>query len=309
MDINRRKFLQFGAIAGGSVMCAGVSPANARDLREPDPNWLGMLNDSTRCIGCKACQVACKKENKLPLESTIGEELALGRQVYDSPRGLSDKTYTVIKMHQDEQTGDATFVKRQCMHCNDPACASACIVGALKKQENGAVAYDAGMCMGCRYCMVACPFSIPQFEWHNAIPAIKKCTLCRETRLKEGRATACSTACPAGAIVFGSRTELIKLARHRIESEPERYQDHVYGEKEVGGTSVLYLNKPEVQFASLGLPPFEYRKVSGLTESIQHRIFQYFIPPIAVYSLLGGIMYHNQNRKKNGEKVEGGDNE
>ncbi|MDT8440251.1 MAG: hydrogenase 2 operon protein HybA [Desulfuromonadales bacterium] len=301
MEINRRKFLQIGAAAGGSLVCAGSKTAEARDLREPDPNWNGMLNDTTRCIGCKACQVACKRENRLEQESSLNEQEQLGQPIYDAPSGLSDQTYTLIKMHKDE-TGRATFVKTQCMHCNEPACASACIVGALQKQENGAVAYDADMCMGCRYCMVACPFSVPQFEWQRAIPSIKKCTLCGETRLKEGKPTACSSACPAGAIVFGKRTELIKLARQRIATEPERYQDHVYGEKEVGGTSVLYLTAPKMQFAALGLPAFEYRTVAGLTESIQHRIFQYFIPPIAVYSLLGGIMYYNQRRKKLAEQ-------
>ena len=306
MEISRRKFLKFGAATGGLV-CSGIKPAAARDLREPNPEWFGMLNDTTRCIGCKACQVACKKENKLSMESTLKEENVVGREVYDAPRGLSEDTYTLIKMHKDEESGKATFVKTQCMHCSEPACASACIVGALKKQDNGAVAYDADLCMGCRYCMVACPYSVPQFEWQNAIPSIKKCTLCRQTRLKEGKPTACSSACPAGAITFGKRTDLIKEARHRIEMNPEQYQDHVYGEKEVGGTGVLYLARPKMQFAALGLPAFEYRNVAGLTESIQHRIFQYFIPPIAVYSILGGIMYRNQ-RKKNA-KTEGGGHE
>lgn len=308
MDISRRKFLQIGAVAGSSAVCAGVRPASARDLREPNPEWSGMLNDTTRCIGCKACQVACKKENKLPMESTLNEAGNVGRDVYDAPRGLSEKTYTLIKMQQDKEGGPATFVKTQCMHCNEPACASACIVGALKKRDNGAVAYDSDRCMGCRYCMVACPFSVPQFEWQNAIPSIRKCTLCRETRLDKGKPTACSGACPAGAITFGKSSDLIKIARKRIEADPERYQDHIYGEKEVGGTGVLYLARPNMQFASLGLPPFEYRTVAGLTESIQHRIFQYFIPPIAVYSVLGGIMYYNQRRKQNGGE-EGGDHE
>lgn len=308
MKLDRRKFLKIGAAAGGAAACAVSTPAHARDTREPDPNWYGMLNDSTRCIGCRACQVACKKENKLPLESTIGDRQAFGQSLYDSPRELSENTFTLIKMHQDNTTKETTFVKEQCMHCVDPACQSACIVGALKKQPNGAVEYDADMCMGCRYCMVACPFSIPQFEWHQALPSIRKCTLCSETRLKKGEPTACSSACPAGAIVFGRREDLLKLARQRIEDEPQRYLDHIYGEKEVGGTNVLYLTKPQVQFAGLGLPPFEYHAVSGLTESIQHRIFQYFIPPIAVYSILGGIMAFNQRRKKQAGQT-GGDDE
>jgi Fe-S-cluster-containing dehydrogenase component len=307
MEINRRKFLKFGAAAGGMAACSLATPAAAREEREPDPNWYGMLNDSTRCIGCRACQVACKKENNLPLESTLGDKQVFGQAIYDSPRELSEETYTLIKLQQDPHTKESTFVKQQCMHCVDPACQSACIVGALKKQPNGAVAYDADLCMGCRYCMVACPFSVPQFEWHKALPSIRKCTLCSETRLKKGEPTACATACPAGAITFGKREELLKLARKRIEAEPQRYLNHIYGEKEVGGTNVLYLTKPQVAFAGLGLPEVGYKAVSGLTESIQHRIFQYFIPPIAVYSVLGGIMAYNQRRKKNAGQPGGED--
>jgi formate dehydrogenase iron-sulfur subunit len=309
MDISRRNFFRLSAVAGGTALTTVATPAVARQAREVDPDSLGMLNDSTRCIGCKACQVACKKENKLPMEPTLGEEEKLGRAVYDSPRGLSENTYTLIKMHEDDATGEATFVKRQCMHCADPACASACIVGALKKQKNGAVQYDADMCMGCRYCMVACPYSIPQFEWEKAIPSINKCTLCEKSRLEKGEPTACATACPADAISFGKRNDLLKMAKHRIEADPERYQEKVYGEEEVGGTSVLYLSKKSVDYASLGLPDFDYRPVSGLTESIQHRIFQYFIPPIAVYGILGGIMTYNQRRKELSGKDKGEENE
>jgi len=156
--------------------------------------------------------------------------------------------------------------------------------------------------------MVACPFGVPQFEWHRAIPSIRKCSLCSETRLEKGEPTACAAVCPAGAITFGKRSELLKIARGRIAAEPQRYLDHIYGENEVGGTCVLYLTRPEVRFAAFGLPDFGYRPVSDLTESIQHRIFQYFIPPIAVYGILGSIMIFNQNRrKKKGE--EGGDDE
>lgn len=308
MDISRRKFLQFGALAGGTAACAVARPAQARDLPEIDPDWYGMLNDATRCIGCKACMAACKRENKLPVESTLGDAETFGSPLYDSPRELSEHTYTLIQLHRDAQSGETTFVKKQCMHCIDAACQSACIVGALKKQKNGAVQYDAGMCMGCRYCMVACPFGVPQFEWHKAIPSIRKCTLCSESRLAKGQPTACAGVCPAGAITFGKRSELLKIARARIDAEPGRYLNHIYGENEVGGTCVLYLTKPEVKFAGLGLPDFGHRPVSDLTESIQHRIFQYFIPPIAVYGLLGGIMFFNQNRKKK-QGIKGGDDE
>jgi formate dehydrogenase iron-sulfur subunit len=308
MDISRRKFLKLGAVAGGTAVCAVARPAAARELPDLDPNWYGMLNDSTRCIGCKSCMVACKKENKLPAESTLGDQQTFGAPLYDSPRELSEHTYTLIQLAKDPKSGTESFVKRQCMHCADPACGSACIVGALKKQKNGAVTYDAGMCMGCRYCMVACPFGVPQFEWHKALPSIQKCTLCSATRLEKGQPTACASTCPAGAITFGKRSELLKIAKTRIAAEPERYLDHIYGENEVGGTCVLYLTKKDVAFAGLGLGAFDYKPVSSLTESIQHRIFQYFIPPIAVYGALGGIMFYNQSRKKQAAG-EGGDDE
>jgi Fe-S-cluster-containing dehydrogenase component len=308
MEISRRKFLKLGAVAGSTAACAVARPAAAREMPDIDPDWYGMLNDSTRCIGCRACQVACKRVNELPAESTLGDDRISGKPLYDSPRELSEHTYTLVQLHRDEQSGEETFVKRQCMHCADPACASACIVGALKKQDNGAVKYDPKMCMGCRYCMVACPFGVPQFEWHKALPSIRKCTLCSATRLEKGKPTACSSACPAGAVTFGKRSELLKIARARIAAEPERYLDQVYGEKEVGGTCVLYLTRKDVAFAGLGLKPFGYKPVSDLTESIQHRIFQYFIPPIAVYGVLGGIMFYNQNRKRQAG-TEGGDDE
>lgn len=305
MDISRRKFFKISA-ASGAAICAATSTALAAPaprLPEPDPEWFGMLNDSVRCIGCKACQFACKQENQLPTESS-----GLPETFYDSPRQLSEHTYTLIQMYQDPQDGTPTFVKKQCMHCVEPACQSSCIVGALKKEADGSIQYDAKMCMGCRYCMVACPFNVVQFEWHKAIPIIRKCNLCSSSRIAHGKPTACADACPAGAIVFGKRTELIRTARERINARPDLYLDHIYGEKEVGGTNVFYLTKKNVQFASLGLADFAYKPVALLTESIQHRLFQYFIPPIAIYTMLGGIMFYNQKRKHkligNGENHE-----
>jgi Fe-S-cluster-containing dehydrogenase component len=138
------------------------------------------------------------------------------------------------------------------MHCKEPACASACFVGAFKKTPEGAVVYNASVCVGCRYCMVACPFGIPAYEYDNTFsPEVTKCTMCYE-RIKEGLSTACAEACPTGAIQFGKREDLIKVARQRIQSYPERYVDHIYGEHEAGGTAWLYL--AGVEFAELDLP-------------------------------------------------------
>jgi len=190
-----------------------------------------MLIDLTRCIGCKACSLACKEINGLPAD--------------DGGR-LSATTWTTVEDHGN------VHVRRQCMHCLDPACVSVCPVAALRKTPEGPVVYDADRCMGCRYCMVACPFSVPKYEWASTSPRVQKCILCFEKRLKDGKQPACTAACPTGASLFGDRDELIDEAHRRIKSEPGLYVDHIYGLTEAGGTSVLYLSS--VPFDQLGFP-------------------------------------------------------
>jgi len=227
----------------------------------------GMLIDLTKCMGCRSCQVACKQWNNLPAEKTSFNES------FTNPPALSAYTFTNVEFHLLEESSgklDWVFVKRQCLHCQDPACVSACPVEALYKTEKGAVAYDVDKCMGCRYCMVACPFEIPKFEWDKTYPAIAKCDLCSD-RLEAGLAPACATACPTGAITFGEREELLKEARARMAKEPGKYINHIYGEKEVGGTGVLYLSS--VPFEKLGfntrvpqqaLPPLTWNAISEI---------------------------------------------
>lgn len=301
--MDRRKFFKVAAATCGTAACAAAAPAFASsEGKLVGADGYGMLQDSVRCIGCKACQSACKHINKLDAEVSLKEDY------YDSPRELSDTTYTLIQMEQNKETGEATFVKKQCMHCIDPACQSACLVGALQKQENGAVTWNGDKCMGCRYCMVACPYNVPQFQWKEAIPDISKCTLCADTKLKDNKPTACSTACPAGAITFGKRDELLKIARQRIAASPDLYLDYIYGEQEVGGTNVIYLTKKKVTFAALGLNEFGFKAPPRLTEGIQHGVFKYFIPPVAIYAALGGVMAFT-SRKNKANTQEGGSHE
>jgi len=210
-----------------------------------------ILTDLTKCIGCEACVWACKEVNDLPRD--------------DGARALSDTTWTAVERH-----GEIN-VRRQCMHCLDPACASVCPVKALHKTPEGPVVYDASRCIGCRYCMLGCPFGVPKYEWGSTLPKVRKCILCAEKRLAEGRQPACTEACPTGATIFGDRDELLREARRRIEAEPDRYVPRIYGEREAGGTSVLYLSS--VPFEELGFTTaLTDQSYPGLTWEILRKI-------------------------------------
>ncbi|MBM2832415.1 MAG: Ni/Fe hydrogenase, partial [Dehalococcoidia bacterium] len=208
----------------------------------------GMLVDTTRCIGCRACQVACKRWNAKPVEDTWVTETGT------NPPKLSSKTWTLVDIRQPQQTDDAmtwSFVKRQCMHCIDPACVSACPVGALTKLDNGPVIYRAERCFGCRYCMIACPFQIPKFEWDSNRPTIQKCEFCAD-RLANDIEPACAGTCPTQAIAFGEREELLHEAKARIYNASGKYVPHIFGENEAGGTSWMYIYDASLE--QLGLP-------------------------------------------------------
>jgi len=198
---------------------------------------IGILTDITKCIGCNECVAACKR--------TYG----LGRDVprrWQKTDGLSAKNWTsIIRLPGDR------YVRKQCMHCLDPACVSVCLVGALQKTEEGAVIYDAKKCIGCRYCILSCPFGVPRYDWDEPVPYVRKCILCYE-RVKNGEKPACVQACPTEATIFGERDELLKEAKRRIADNPGKYQNCVYGEKELGGTCVMYLSDIDLSFLSYG---------------------------------------------------------
>jgi formate dehydrogenase iron-sulfur subunit len=192
----------------------------------------GLLIDLTKCVGCRECERACAAANNLPEEEATD---------------LSATHYTVVQSYNNDQT----FVRRLCMHCNQPTCVSACLVGAFTKMDTGAVLYDESKCIGCRYCMQACPFEVPRYEWGSLTPRIQKCRMCYE-RVAAGGQTACSEACQFGATTFGNRDDLIKEARKRINENPGQYVDYIYGLTEAGGTSVMYISA--VPFEQLGFP-------------------------------------------------------
>lgn len=248
--LTRRQFLKF---TGAGTLALSATPifdhaALARFLTAESGSAVGILVDTTRCIGCRACQVACKIKNKLPPDP----DAMPATETF--PEALSDTTFSLIEFRTvggDAQQPVIQPVKKQCMHCLEPACVSVCPVGAMQKTALGPVVYDAEKCMGCRYCMVACPFNVPKFEWKSANPAIRKCQMCYDL-VEKGELPACVQACPAKALTFGPRAELVAEAQARIRQAPDKYLPYIYGLSEVGGTSVMYLSN--VPFDKLALP-------------------------------------------------------
>lgn len=235
-----------------------------------------LLYDATLCIDCKQCEAACAEQNKLPYDDAIGKE---ERQ--------SEHKFTVVLNKNDK------YMRRLCMNCQEPACVSVCPVAALRKTPEGPVIYEAGRCMGCRYCMAACPFGVPKYEWEKLNPKVRKCTMCPD-RVLNGRQTACAENCPTGATKFGEREDLLDEARKRIHDNPSNYVPHIYGAEEVGGTSVLLLSS--VPFEQFGyrsdfpedpLPLRTYRVLSRIPD---------FIP--LGFVMLGGVWWITHRREE-----------
>lgn len=289
---DRREFLKLALGAGVGATAAAVSPAKAVPKNILSPDRLGVLVDTTVCVGCRNCEWACKDAHGL----VSGDILDYNdRTVFNEKRRPDDSALTVVNEYPNPENELLPIdVKVQCMHCDHPACVSACIVGAITKQENGAVIWDSDKCIGCRYCMVACPFQIPTFEYHKALhPNIMKCDFCYPKTTK-GKLPACVYICPVEALTYGVKTELIKTARDRIKRNPDKYIDKIYGENEIQGTSWLYLSSQD--FERLEFPKLPEKAAPGVSESIQHGIFAYFVPPVLFYSLLGLLMWMNKKK-------------
>jgi Fe-S-cluster-containing dehydrogenase component len=312
MDIKRRDFLK--AAAGTSLLlAAGENPADARPPKTVLPAAVGMLYDSTICIGCRACQKACKRYNDMPPEHTLRPP-DMTDELWDNPADLSSRTLNIIKVYRNgsgeeknQEINGFAFIKRNCMHCVDPACVSACPVSALRKNPiNGVVTYNKNACIGCRYCQTACPFNIPKFEFDKAFPQIRKCQFCIQ-RFAEGKYSACCEFCPTGASIFGPAKDLLEEARKRLTLRPGDYYEYpvsridskeklkqrvakyvgrIYGEKEGGGTQNMIL--AGVPFDKLGLPMLADQADANRSESLQHTIYYYLVEPVV---LLVGFLY------------------
>jgi Fe-S-cluster-containing dehydrogenase component len=287
MALDRRKFFKVLGVTGATLAVGKQSVSG--NTAKSNPEFCGVLFDSTRCVGCQTCEVSCAEANGLTAQTDMPEAGTI--------RKTTDKYRTVVNAWQTE-TGEV-YVKTQCMHCNEPACVAACLTEAMHKTYEGAVTWRGDKCMGCRYCMVSCPFDAPKFEYFSYNPKIEKCTMCYELT-QEGKLPACVENCPAEAMMFGPRRELIKEARKRIVENPGQYVDHIYGEHEAGGTGWLYLSG--VPFDKIGFNT----KIQKKSYPELSKGFLYSVPTIFVLwpAILLGIREGTKSNNANEETNE-----
>ncbi len=269
--MDRRNFLKImGSGVAGAATGNMLTPGRTFASASPSTGeFNGILVDTTRCIGCRRCEKACAEVNGLPIPD-ISESTT--ERVLKDIRKTSDTQYTTINRYETEK--GPVFVPKRCMHCNQPGCVAACLVKAMRKRPSGQVTWDLN-CIGCRLCMISCPFDIPKFEYGKAIPRIQKCNLCYD-RFKLGELPACVEVCPTQALMFGSRRQILEEGKRRIAQSPDKYVHHIYGEYEVGGTSHLYLSS--VPFEQIG-----FRQDLGTTPYPEYSTgFLYAVPFIFV---------------------------
>ncbi len=288
MTVDRRTLLKGMAAAGAAAaLGSAMEPATeARERRVPPPDAMGMLYDATLCIGCKTCMVACQDANGLPRDTRSSDGL------YDAPDDLNSKCKNIIKLFKD---GDRTsFMKAQCMHCVDPACINACMMGSLKKRDHGIVTWEGERCTGCRYCGIACPYGVPKYEWEKAWPRVIKCEMCSD-RIAKGQQPACCEVCPRKAVIYGKYTDLLAEAQGRLAAAPGKYEPKVFGATDGGGTQVLYLSKAGISFQDLGLPDLGETPAPDMQQTIQHSLYQGFVAPVALFAVFGAVIWRNRN--------------
>jgi formate dehydrogenase iron-sulfur subunit len=294
--VDRRNFLKKSAASLSLALLAARQAVAESFSTRPDRH--GVLVDMTRCIGCRRCETSCAIINNLPEPIVPSTD----KSVFEKKRKLDAQTYTTVNRYSNEQRlSEPVYRKSQCMHCDEPACVSACLVAALKKTPEGPVIWEEKRCIGCRYCMNACPFYVPAYEYTNAFtPKIQKCFMCYHQRMVKGQVPACVAVCPVEALNFGKRSEVVKLARERIRTHTDKYIDRIYGEHEAGGTSWLYIGP--MPFDKVDLPS----DVGTTPLPAYTRDFLAFVPLVLVVwpPLLGALHLLCRNRKAENSKPE-----
>ncbi|HEB87559.1 MAG TPA: hydrogenase 2 operon protein HybA [Gammaproteobacteria bacterium] len=320
--MKRRDFLK---AAAGAALCGAGTAAQARPNLQPAEKAVGMLYDSTLCIGCKACVAKCKEVNHMP------PVIEGDQTTWDSARGLSAKTLNVIKVYKngtaaskDVEVNGFCFEKRSCMHCVDPACVSVCPVTAMRRNPlTGIVTHHPEVCIGCRNCMMGCPYDVPQFEYNKTFGQIQKCQMCNQAgveRIDKGQMTGCAEVCPTGATLFGPRKALLAEAKRRMTLKPGEiynyprgdvskpyshhekvvpaYLPHIWGEKEAGGTNVMHISA--IPFDKLGMPPLGERSPASIAEGVQHTLYKYMALPAIALAGLTYVVHHNTDDDNEG---------
>ena len=288
MGISRRDYLKTLGVILGSLTVGKSFGAPAKKGKN-DIEFYGILYDSTLCVGCQVCEYACADHYGFPFPEDVPEP-GVTRET-DETRRVAVNCFNTSKGEQ--------YMRTACNHCNSPACASACLTKAMVKTDEGPVIWREEKCMGCRSCMISCPFDVPKFEYHSSNPKIQKCRMCFEL-LQEGQKPECVENCPAEAMLFGKRRDLLEIARARIYADPENYYHEIYGEHEVGGTGVLYLSS--VPFEELGL-----RNNLGTTAYPEYnKTFLYSVPAVLILwpALLLGLRTASDEVKNNNLKEE-----
>jgi Fe-S-cluster-containing dehydrogenase component len=313
MTIDRRDFLKLAGQTATVAAVAKAGVAEARPNKVMPEEALGLLFDGTLCIGCRACMPACKEANNMPAELT---QLQLDGKhteaLWDAPLDISGKTLNVIKAwksgtgeHKDQTTDGYAFTKQSCFHCADPSCVSSCPVSAMFKDPvNGIVSYDVDACIGCRYCVAACPFGVPRFTYDTAVPKISKCQLCKH-RMADGKYSACAEVCPTGATLYGKVKDLkAEVARRKaltpgtMTTYPRgkiggsdtyvgkagKYVERVYGEHEIGGTQVMHLSG--VPFEYLDKPELSSTSPASISETLQSGVYYGLLAPATFLGIL-----------------------
>ena len=286
--MKKRQFLTLAA-AAGATLAARKSRANPTEPSPGGKEFVGVLCDTTRCIGCRACEQACARAHDLPVPDVQSDD-ALAHE-----RTTSDQAWTIVNRY--ETDAGTVYVKKQCMHCWQPACTSACLTKAMFKTGAGPVIWRSDKCMGCRFCMISCPFDIPKFEFQSNNPKIAKCTMCWE-RVSRGRKPACVEACPADALMFGMKRDLMEVARTRVYNHPTHYVHSIYGEHEAGGAGWLYL--AAAPFEQLG-----FRNDLGTLPYPQYTKNFLYSVPIVLFGLPALLLGMNRlTDPKNREEAE-----